>query len=89
MAKNYFRLGENMRPKVAIIVLNWNNAPDTISCLESIFKNTYPNYHVYLVDNASTDNSFELLQRWKRDHNDQLTLLQTHTNLGFSGGNNE
>jgi len=37
-------------PKVAIIILNWNGWEDTIECLESVFRNTYQNYQVIVVD---------------------------------------
>jgi GT2 family glycosyltransferase len=73
-----------MSPLVAIIVLNWNGKGDTIECLESLRKVTYPNFNVLLVDNASTDGSVEL---FKRDHPD-IELLVNEKNLGFAGGNN-
>ena len=37
-------------PKVSIIILNWNGAEDTIECLESLKKVSYPNYDVIIVD---------------------------------------
>jgi len=51
-------------PKVAIIILNWNGWKDTIECLESVFRNTYPNYQVIVVDNGSTDGSIEKIKAW-------------------------
>jgi len=48
-----------MNSKVAIIILNWNGWEDTIECLESVFRNTYPNYQVIVLDNGSTDDSVE------------------------------
>jgi GT2 family glycosyltransferase len=33
-------------PKVSIIILNWNGLEDTIECLESLKKVTYPNDEV-------------------------------------------
>jgi len=53
-------------PKVAIIVLNWNGWRDTIECLESLQRITYPNYQVIVVDNGSTDNSVEQIKAWAR-----------------------
>lgn len=53
-------------PKVAIIVLNWNGWRDTIECLESLQRITYPNYQVILVDNGSTDDSVERIKAWAR-----------------------
>lgn len=46
-------------PKVSIIILNWNGWKDTIECLESLYRITYPNYDVIVVDNGSEDESIE------------------------------
>ena len=51
-------------PKVAIIVLNWNGWQDTIECLESLQRLTYPNYQIIVVDNGSTDDSVEKIKAW-------------------------
>ena len=47
------------RPKVTIIILNWNGKEDTIDCLESLKHIVYPNYNILLVDNNTTDGSVE------------------------------
>lgn len=52
------------QPHVSIIILNWNGWRDTIECLESVLKSDYENYHVLLVDNASTDGSKENIKQW-------------------------
>lgn len=51
-------------PNVAIIILNWEGAQDTIECLESVFQITYPNYGVIVVDNGSRDDSIEQIKRY-------------------------
>lgn len=51
-----------MNPKVAIIILNWNGWEDTIECLESLYKISYSNYDVILVDNGSEDGSIEKIK---------------------------
>lgn len=43
---------------VYIILLNWNNATDTISCLKSISSITDVQYKVVICDNLSADNSY-------------------------------
>ncbi len=55
-------------PQVFVIVLNWNNAPDSIECLESIFKLNNDNFQVLVCDNDSTDNSVELILGWLAEH---------------------
>ena len=52
-------------PKVAIIIVNWNGWQDTIECLGSLEKVTYPNFSVYVVDNGSTDESIEKLDAYQ------------------------
>ncbi|MEJ2697614.1 MAG: glycosyltransferase family 2 protein [Candidatus Sulfobium sp.] len=51
-------------PKVYIIILNWNNWRDTVECLESVYQNSYPNFQVICVDNASSDRSEQMIRNW-------------------------
>jgi GT2 family glycosyltransferase len=73
-----------VRPKVFIIILNWNNYKDTAECLESLAKIRYPNYEIILVDNGSSDGSAKALEK-EFPH---VTLLRNPVNAGFAGGNN-
>ena len=50
-----------MNPKVAVLTLNWNGWKDTIRCLEALYRLNYNNYHIIIVDNASTDESLAKL----------------------------
>lgn len=72
-------------PKVGIVVLNWNNYEDTKTCLQSLSDISYPNYERYVVDNGSTDGSFEAL---KEDF-EEVVFIRNDQNLGFAGGNNQ
>lgn len=71
-------------PKVSIIILNWNGLADTLECLNSIHSNTYPNYDVIVVDNASTKDSPDLI----KNAFPAVTLIKNEKNLGYTGGNN-
>lgn len=51
-------------PKVNIILLNYNGWEDTIECLESLQKISYPNYNLIVVDNNSNDNSIKMIKKW-------------------------
>lgn len=51
-------------PRVSIIILNWNGWRDTVECLESLYRITYPNYDVIAVDNGSTDNSVRKIKEY-------------------------
>lgn len=56
--------GVEMRPRVAVIILNWNGWKDTVECLESLHRIDYPNYHVLVVDNHSEDDSVERIREY-------------------------
>jgi hypothetical protein len=50
--------------KVAIIIVNWRNAPDTIACLESLRALEDRDVRIILCDNGSGDGSIDSLTRW-------------------------
>ncbi len=71
-------------PRVAVVVLHWNNAQDTSECLDSLRKDHYDDLKVFVVDNGSkvpysdSGNSSEL---W-------IEVIRNNRNLGFPGGMN-
>jgi len=50
--------------KVSIIVPNYNHAPYLPKRLDSIFNQTYQDFEVILLDDCSTDNSVEILEKY-------------------------
>ncbi len=71
-------------PSVFAVVLNWNNAPDTINCVTSLRQLKYPDCQVLVVDNGSQDNSVtQIRQRFP-----EVPILELQENLGYAGGNN-
>ncbi|MDD4938332.1 MAG: glycosyltransferase family 2 protein [Candidatus Shapirobacteria bacterium] len=75
---------------VAVIILNWKQAQLTVNTVDSVLKvkkNPKFKYQIILVDNGSPDNSLEIFQK-KYSKNKLITILNSGSNLGFSGGNN-
>lgn len=72
--------------KLLIVIVNWNSADLVQECLKSIKKNLKLNsYEVYVVDNASADNSIEVISQkfsW-------VKLIANQENLGFAKANNQ
>ncbi len=68
---------------VAVIIVNWNGARDTLEVLHELDGVEGPPLRVVVVDNGSTDDSVDLLRR-DAPH---IELLETGENLGFAGGN--
>lgn len=72
-------------PSVFAVVLNWNSYEDTVECIESLGRTTYPRLNIVLVDNGSTDGSGDKLSLFFS----QLHVIRLSSNKGYSAGNNE
>jgi GT2 family glycosyltransferase len=48
-----------MNRKVIIFLVNYNSGDDTLECINSIFRSDYSDFYIVVVDNSSTDNSFQ------------------------------
>ncbi|QHA93700.1 glycosyltransferase family 2 protein [Bacillus sp. N1-1] len=83
-------MGNSKKNSVAIILLNWNSYKDTYECLKSLENLAYESFHVFVVDNASTDHSYEKLVKDGElgVFRSEVTFIQSGGNLGFAGGNN-
>jgi len=76
-----------MTPDLSIVVLSWNVADLLAACLRSLPSaagDWWQRVEVLVVDNASTDDSPELVRR----EFPYVRLLALPTNRGFSAGNN-
>ena len=71
-------------PAIAIIILNWNDAINTIACIHSLHCLDYPNYKIYVIDNNSQDNSISIIQK----EFPNIDIHNSGANLGWAGGNN-
>ena len=70
--------------EVAVIVLNWNGLKQTANCCRSLTKLDYPNVRIWVVDNGSTADLPEELERACPG----ATVLRLPENRGFAGGVN-
>ncbi|BDI32316.1 glycosyl transferase [Capsulimonas corticalis] len=72
---------------IAVIIVNWNAQKDLRVCLQSLYADPKPksNYEVWVVDNASTDGSAEMV----RSEFPDVKLIANTENVGFSKANNQ
>ena len=74
----------NDLPLVSIIIVNFNGKIQLEKCLNSLKKVNYDQFETILVDNNSTDNSIEFVQK-----NFPLTkIIKLDKNYGFAKPNN-
>ena len=67
---------------ISIVILNNNGASFILGCLSAIQRNT-KDYELILIDNASDDGSFEMLEEWE---DEKVILLRNKENLGCPAG---
>lgn len=73
------------KPKVAIVIIHWNNRHLLETFMPGVLKSTYPNLDIYLADNASTDDSVAYV----KEHFSEVKIIQLDKNYGYAGGYNE
>jgi GT2 family glycosyltransferase len=76
-------MGTN-RPLISVVIVNWNGMAFLHDCLSSLSSQSYPNYEIVFVDNASTDGSVEYVKR----NFPKVRVFKLNQNLEFAGGNN-
>ena len=72
---------------VGIAVINYKTYNKTIECINSIRETTKTPYKVFLLDNASPNESAEILKNEYANSND-VELILSNTNEGYAKGNN-
>jgi hypothetical protein len=71
--------------KIAIVILNWNGAQMLRKYLPGVIRYSQDEATVYVADNASTDDSMELLKK----HFPECRTIRLERNWGFAEGYNK
>ena len=91
IAQNYsfrdysFRLAQFLQPslqKVSVIVPNYNYAQHLEERLASIFEQTYPVYEIIVLDDASSDNSIDVVKATAAHYRREISLVKNVANSG-------
>lgn len=71
-------------PSVSVIVLTFNAREFVERCLTAVFQQTYVNFEVIVVDNASSDGTADFV----RERFPQAQMVSSPHNGGYGAGNN-
>jgi len=74
-----------MKKSIGIVICNYNKQDYIVNCIHSIFASTTEDFDLYVVDNASTDQSVENI---RNAFGNTVNLIINSNNLGGSGGFN-
>jgi GT2 family glycosyltransferase len=74
-----------MHTSVTVGIITWNSSRFLSSCLNALLMQEYQDYELVIVDNGSTDDSLNIVERYFPD---SIKLLNAH-NLGFCVAHNQ
>jgi len=76
------------RPPVSVIIVSYNSGAYLAECLTTLTtaEPTLPT-EIWVVDNASTDNSLAIVEEWARQRHD-IHVIRSQVNRGYAGGVN-
>lgn len=68
------------KPIFSIVIPNWNGKEFLRICLDSLFKQSFKNYEIILVDNGSSDDSVS----FTKNHYPEVKIVVLKKNMGFA-----
>jgi glycosyltransferase involved in cell wall biosynthesis len=74
-------------PLVTIVITSYNYGEYVADAIRSALAQTYPNIEVLVLDNASTDNSVEIIRTFTGDK--RLRLIAREQNVGIQRNHND
>lgn len=72
-------------PHCNIVIVNWNSWDVLIRCLDKLESQTYRNFKVLVVDNASSQTAPDTLM----SNYPHVTFIYNQSNIGFAAANNQ
>ena len=77
--------GSNGSPLFSVMIVNYNGGDYLQNCISSLAQQTFRDFEVICIDNASSDGSVDVLDT---EGVPNFTLSRQSENLGFARGNN-
>ncbi len=71
--------------KVSVNLVTWNSLKFFSNCLDSLLNQTYKNFSILIIDNASNDGTIKFLEK----NYPQIGVLKNARNLGFCKAHNQ
>ena len=72
------------QPLVSVIITNYNYGQYIKEALDSVIAQTYKNIELIVIDDGSTDDSVEIIDRFKKDHPSTVVIKQKNKGVVFA-----
>ncbi len=77
-------MDQNISPAVSVLLSVHNGEKTLGRCLKSVTDQTYENIHIFCIDDASTDATWEILTAWQQKLGEKMTILRNDKNIGLT-----
>ena len=74
-----------LSPQISIVIPTYNDEKFIETCIDSVLAQTFKNFEVLVIDDCSTDNTLEILKKYK---DSRLKIYHRSRNLGESASRN-
>jgi len=74
-----------INPMVSVVIPAYNASKMITETLESVANQTYSNYEVIIVDDCSTDNTYDICKAYC-SKSEKFRIIKTKSNFGCPGG---
>ena len=71
-------------PLFSVLIANYNNGQYLQECLDSVFAQTYTNWEVIIVDDASTDDSRDIYNKYKDNKRIKVYYNKENKGAGYT-----
>lgn len=71
-------------PLFSILIANYNNGDFIEQAINSVLKQTYNNWELIIVDDSSTDNSIDIIEKYKSNSKIKIYFNKINKGCGYS-----
>ncbi len=75
-------------PAVSVVIVNYNSGPRIEKCLRALAAQTFRDFEIVIIDNASSDQSLASARSVAGSLETDVRFLEAGGNLGFAAGSN-
>ena len=70
-------------PNISVLMTSYNNENTIEEAIESVLNQTYKNFTLLILDDCSTDNTYEIIEKIKNKNNNLITF-RNKRNIGLT-----
>lgn len=70
-------------PKLSVLITSYNDSKFISQCLDSILNQTFQDFEIIIVDDASKDNTVEIIESYQKK-NQKINLICNKINMGLA-----